>query len=335
MIPTLNLPSLDGLTTLLAPWHGASAYLIEYVGPREKPLGNNGDELLGRVFLAVLRDLGITLTSNPDRAEVLLVRPGGALLDRYQAPRLLTGRLAALPDLPLVIFPHSSWFETQDPAQMFAGRSAPTLWISREPRSHQHLLTSWGDSLAKANVSLALDHDVVASGHSHVRAALGLEASTPAAHGVLVVARLGVESGSMDGPLVRPPLSRRVLVAGFQRLPQRPQILLRRRVTRASQQAANARLLERAAPMLPAEVLTATPTEWSFDVSDPTLATFSQYVQALSSAAVVITDRLHVAMPAAILNKRTILVESGYHKLVGVFEHSLTGLDNVTFVRRA
>src|SRR5690554_1884362 len=96
-----RLPDLTGLRSLLADWRGHAGYLVEFVGRWGVPIGNNGDELLGRVFFRVLRELGITLVRRPSEADVLLVRPGGALLDRYLAPAMLARRLAQLPDRPL------------------------------------------------------------------------------------------------------------------------------------------------------------------------------------------------------------------------------------------
>jgi hypothetical protein len=322
------------MATLLARWRGAKAHVLEYVGPRAIPLGNNGDQLLGRVFAAALRELRISTVPAARDADLLLVRPGGALLDRFQAPRLLTAKLAVSPDLPLVVFPSSSWFQTTDPARMFAGRRAPVLWISREPRSHRHLQNRWGSTLARSNVTLALDHDLVVSGHAYLQDAFALTRDPGVHGGTLLVARLGAEAGSMERPVRRPASYRRLGVAAFHRLPRRQKIRIRRRLTRRRQLYANAVVLDRAGDHLdPATDLVAM-SPWCFDISDPTLATYEEFCDAVANATSVITNRLHVAIPAAILGKPTVLVESGYHKLTGVFEHSLAALDNVTFVRR-
>jgi hypothetical protein len=333
MTPVGQLPDLSGLRSLLAEWRGHAGYLVEYVGPRGIPLGNNGDELLGRVFVRVLRELGITLVRRPSDASVLLVRPGGALLDRYQAPALLAGRLAQLPDLPLIIFPHSSWFERDDPATMFGGRRSPTLWISREERSHRHLRDAWGESLARAGVTLELDHDMVVSGNSYVAQVLGaVTGRTDVDDGLLLVARLGVEAGRMEEPIDRGTWYRRLAVRGLRRLPHRTLVSIRQRTTRDRQIAANSRMLTKVSSELATSRMPMSP--WCFDISDPSLASFDEFARAVSGAAAVVTDRLHVAVPAAILGKRTILVESGYHKAGGVYEHSLRDMEAITFVRR-
>jgi Exopolysaccharide biosynthesis protein len=329
-----KLPDLTGLRSLLADWHGAAGYLIEFVTPWGMRLGNNGDELLGRVFSRVLQEFGITLVQRPREADVLLVRPGGALLDRYLAPTLLARQLARLPDLPLIIFPHSSWFERNDPATMFAGRRSPVLWISREQRSYDHLRQTWGDSLARAHVTLALDHDVAVSGHAYVAEILQAAARRPATEdGLLLVARLDAEAGRMASSTNRGSWLYRLAVRGVSRLPRPALTIIRQRTTRDRQLVANEHMLTTVTEQLD-DALPTTMSPWCFDISDPSLATFGQFARAIMGATTVVTDRLHVAVPAAILGKRTIFVESGYHKASGVYEHSLRGCAAVTFLRR-
>jgi hypothetical protein len=332
-----RLPDLTGLRSLLADWRGRAGYLVEFVGRWAVPIGNNGDELLGRVFFRVLRELGITLVRRPSEADVLLVRPGGALLDRYLAPAMLARRLAQLPDLPLVIFPHSSWFERDDPATMFAGRRSPTLWISREQRSHDHLRGAWGESLARARVTLVLDHDVAVSGHAYVPEVLQEAAGRlDGDDGLLLVARMGVEAGHMDQDrsIDRGTWLRRLAASGLRRLPHPALAAIRQRTTRDRQIAANNRMLTAVTERLETP-LPATMSPWCFDISDPTLTSVGRYAWAITGATAVVTDRLHVAVPAAILGKRTVFVEAGYHKASGVYEHSLRECEAVTFLRRA
>jgi exopolysaccharide biosynthesis predicted pyruvyltransferase EpsI len=335
-----RLPDLSGLRSLLTPWRGRAGYLIEFVGPGSVPLGNNGDQLLGQVLVRVLRELGITLVRRPRDAEVLLVPPGGALLDRYQVPGLLARQLARLPDLPLIIFPQSSWFERDDPGEIFAGRRSPTLWISRERRSYDHLHGSWGASLARANVTLALDHDVALSGHAYVPEVLRAAAApSERDDGLLLVARLGVEAGRMDRAVARPVVRgaglRRIVAAGLRRLPVPALAYIRHRTTREQQLAANERMLAEVTERLGPERLPTTMSPWCFDISDPSLASFGQFAQAILGASAVVTNRLHVAVPAAILGKRTVFVEAGYHKASGVYERSLQECSAMTFLRRS
>ena len=50
---------------------------------------------------------------------------------------------------------------------------------------------------------------------------------------------------------------------------------------------------------------------------------FKDYVSTVANAERVYTDRLHVAILAAILGKETLLIGNSYHKNRGVYEHSL------------
>lgn len=330
----LGLSDLRGLAGLMAGWRGRSAYILDFVGPRAVPLGNNGDTLLRRVCLRVLADLDIRITSRLEEADVLVVPPGGALLDRYRAPSLLRMRLARVPDIPLVLLPASSWFERDDPAEMLVGRTAPTLWISREPRSYAHLRTAWGRSLSRANVTLALDHDMVVSGHRHVPGEIGAPDPTAAPGGALVVARLGAEAGSMQGFSPPPSAPHQLAVRALQRSPALLQHRVRRRTTRDRQATATARILARVAAAPGGGDVACTPPG-GIDISDPTLMSYAGYSRAIRRANVVVTDRLHVALPAAILGTPTWLVDAGYHKLAGVYEHSLAHLPHVRFLGRA
>jgi exopolysaccharide biosynthesis predicted pyruvyltransferase EpsI len=61
---------------------------------------------------------------------------------------------------------------------------------------------------------------------------------------------------------------------------------------------------------------------------------FDEYCALVRGASVVVTDRLHVAIPAALLGTPVELMDSGYHKLRGVYERSLADLPHVHLVDR-
>ncbi len=58
---------------------------------------------------------------------------------------------------------------------------------------------------------------------------------------------------------------------------------------------------------------------------------FKDFVATIESSNSVYTDRLHVAILAAILGKKTSLYPNSYHKNQGVFEYSLSNYPNVVF----
>ncbi|GAA1773454.1 hypothetical protein [Luedemannella helvata] len=319
----------------MSAWVGHPAYVLDWIDLSGRPVGNHGDELMRRIFERILDDFDIRRVASPAEASLLILPPSGALLDRYSSAWLVREKLSRLPDLPLVVFPSSAWFTTRSPALVFAGRSAPALLILREPRSFAHLRDEWGRALADVGVSLALDHDVVMSGHRHLAAALGTTAH--AADGTLLAARMDQEAGDMPEPGLRSfhcPSARQQLVqAALRRLPERLRRTMVRHRARDRQRSANDALLSRVAGQVPEDLLTHIRSD-SFDISSPHYGTYDHYARSIATARAVITDRLHIAMPAALLGKPTVLVECGYHKLAGVYEHSLRRLPNVHFIAR-
>ncbi|WP_123538499.1 polysaccharide pyruvyl transferase family protein [Halosimplex salinum] len=65
-----------------------------------------------------------------------------------------------------------------------------------------------------------------------------------------------------------------------------------------------------------------------------TADSFEEFVQTAADAEYVHTDRLHVAILASLLDTPVTWYEIGYHKSRGVYEHSLSHRDDVTFVSR-
>jgi hypothetical protein len=331
---TTALPGLDGLGRLLEGYRGAGAYLIPMTAADGRTmLGNNGDRIMHEVFRRILDRFEIRPVPEIAAADVVIVPPNGALLEVYGFPELLAERLRGAEAVPLVLFPSSTLFPTRDPEFMFRGRTAPTLWIAREQYSFAHLDERWGRSLTDAGVSLALDHDVVASGHEFVPGLIGRPGR---GGGLLVAGRRDKEATDLRGagraaPAQAAPSPRRF--AGLKKLvPYGPwYTAAARRGRRAQLTAAADRLLARMPTETRAE-LEGLPRGRSVDLSAVQYATYDEYRRVLRSADAVVTDRLHVGLPAAILGKRVVLVEAGYHKLQGVYERSLAGLPNVQLV---
>lgn len=334
-----TMPGLEGLGALLDGYRGASAYLIPMTAADGRTLlGNNGDRIMHAVFRRILERLEIRAVADAAAADVVIVPPNGALLEVYGFPELLAQRLHGAEGVPLVIFPSSTLFPTRDPAFMFAGRTAGTLWITREKYSLDHLAGQWGPSLADAGVTLALDHDVVASGHEFVPELLGVRAGARRGGGGLLVAgRRDKEASDLrstpgGGSAAASPAAARSLARLAKIVPYGPWYTAAvRRARRAQLTQAADRLLGR----LPAETraeLERAGRRRDVDLSAVQYASYDEYRRTLRSADAVVTDRLHVGLPAAILGTRVVLVEAGYHKLQGVYERSLAGLPNVELV---
>jgi exopolysaccharide biosynthesis predicted pyruvyltransferase EpsI len=298
-------------------------------------LGNNGDELMHRVFRLLLKELRIETTVHPDEADIVVVPPSGALLQQYAFPGLLTDRLIGFERRPLIVFPSSALFPTSDPATMFRRRNAETVFLLREAASHSHLESQWGRSLEAEGVTLVLDHDVVASGHRYVPAIIGASRSEG---GLLIAARRDRERNtttlSAGGSATS---SGRILGRVVKRVPYGA---TRTRLTRLGRRKVNEAAAADLLAVVPSDVLaakfskTAGPSR-RVDASATQFATFDEYRHFVSSAGGVVTNRLHVGLPAAILGKQVVLVEGGYHKISGVYARSLSSASNVTLVDAA
>lgn len=322
MTATGILPSTAGLGHLVNRWQGAAGYVLPMHDERGIELGNNGDRLMLAVFRRVLGDLGIRLVGCPGDADVLVVPPNGALLEKYSFPWILERRLRDLPDRPTVIFPSSAYFPERDPSRIFGTRQTETLWILREGISFKHLKDQWGSRLSERGVHLALDHDIVVSGSRYVPEVLGGQASGSQ---VLVAPRSDAEGSRamIVQPHRRLPFARQIAT----RAPNLIKLPLARFVRRSRTRTAAAALLAAAGVEVGRGL-----KRIDLDISATQFATFEDYSIAIRRSSFVVSDRLHVGLPAAVLGQRVILVETGYHKLRGVYEQSLSSLENVTFI---
>lgn len=321
-----SFPTLDALTSRLKKWEGARAVVISTADAAGRALGNNGDDLMHAVFYRILEQLGIQIVDADP--EVVIVPPSGALLEVYAFPRYLAERLKGYEKIPLVIFPSSVFFPDRDPAFIFAGREASTLLFLREDDSRAHLEQQWNASLQNAGVEVVLDHDVVASGHAFVPAILGTTTRRPLKR--LVAARIDREASSMRASTSgeRAASASSILHTLAARVPYGPLYTgVSRFARRARNRGAAERLVSRAGSTLDGAVC--------IDISARQFATFEEYRTTILRAESVITDRLHVALPAAIMGADVTMVEAGYYKLGGVYRRSLSGVAHVRLVSAA
>ncbi|MCT9819029.1 hypothetical protein N3K63_01875 [Microbacterium sp. W1N] len=328
-----NWPTTETLFAALDHARGKNAYVVSMTDREGITLGNNGDALMHWVFDKLLAELRIERVGR-DQAEIVIVPPNGALLEIYQFPKILAERLIGLEDVPIVIFPSSAKFDNVSPAFIFRGRRASTLWVFREQYSFDLMRSRWAEDLESVGVRLLLDHDVVASGHRFV---VDLFESTPRRFAkrplLLVGARTDVEAGSLDAEPSPAPvqrvwwkgLARRVFFSLPRGMRTRlARLLFRTRLHRSAQ-----KLLARAEQSGYALI---EPITREVDISATEFATFNEYRSIISRATTVVSDRLHIALPAAILGKRVVMVEAGYHKLEGVYRQSLADVPNVSLV---
>lgn len=326
------LPGLGDLLELLEPYRGAEAELLPVSDPQGRPLGNNGDLLMHSVLSRILQRLEIKMVArdraqDAARGDVCIVPPNGAMIESYKFPGYLASTLRSRTSTPIIIFPSSAHFKTIDPSFMFQGRSAPTLWVLREVRS-LHGLGDWQEGLRECGVTLHLDHDVVASGHEYVAEVFGAQGVR--AETLLIAART---DGEARDPLKfsRASGARRFLSSLRRTLGENaPGTAIARWIHREELRTGGLRVL---GPVKHSgHVAKDSGPAIYLDASSRRYATFARYLAEIAKAHTVVTDRLHVGLPAAVLGKRVILVEAGYHKLTGVYEHSLARVPGVSLV---
>ncbi|MET3636598.1 hypothetical protein [Curtobacterium oceanosedimentum] len=329
--PCPSLPGLEELEPYLEPLQGTRAWVVPMTGRSGKLLGNNGDALMHAVFLRILASFSIETVDDQRDAQVVVVPPSGALLESYAFPDLLAERIRGSEGLPLIVFPSSALFPTRDPSFMFEDRTAPTTWMLRELPSMTHLSEQWGTQLSGVGVQLVLLHDVVALGHSFVSEIVGPRVRSPKT--LLIAPRADRERTSAIGTSAP-------RVGASSRMDELVHLArssgVGRRVIRFVRRRRTAALAERLAGQIDTSawsvVRRRTRRTVRLDLSSTQFCSFDEYARTLRAAEVVITDRLHVALPAAILGAEVYVAEAGYHKLRGVYENSLRGMTNVTLV---
>ena len=68
------------------------------------------------------------------------------------------------------------------------------------------------------------------------------------------------------------------------------------------------------------------------DVADPAVCGFGRFTELVAGAAAVVTDRISVAVLATLLEKPVWVRPGTYHKVRGVFRHSLATRRNVRLI---
>lgn len=329
-----NETPLEAFLSSLEPYRASSVVWLDIdVHGDGTFAGNNGDRLMHEVALHLLDTLDIRpyRRVTPTPVDLVVVPPNGALLEAYKAPWRLAEQLQSFRHTPLIVLPSSCWFPTTDPTAIFAGRSGPTIWMLRERYSYEHLQKAWGRELQAAGVELVLSADVVALGRRILPDILGHARDD----GYLLVAARRDSEGAgalshREAKFVRRAASRLAAASpGGLRLRR----IYRNRFDRGYRRTA-ANLVHSLGAQDQYFVGADHRTMRCADVSDEGFASYSEYKDLVGSAGAVVTDRLHVGLPAALMGKPVVLLDSGYHKVQGVYERSLVSLPHVRLVSR-
>jgi exopolysaccharide biosynthesis predicted pyruvyltransferase EpsI len=300
---------------------GVPIFDVPLIGPTGRPLGNNGDTLIRRGAERLFQRHDLTFVDNPERAKVLLMCGSGGMLESYRyLPALFRECWSRYPDKPLMMLPSSYYFPSRSFTADFPPRSAEVTLFCRERVSYEHLVN---ECRLPSCCEVVLSHDT----------AFALEDSPLVARYRQTTGKhiLIVERDDAEHP------GRFTATGGHRKL-------LRQRIPVALKK-----------PFYPLRAFLFSKRSTPFrdrceqivkqnhadklglkrlvrDVSRTDYDSFDGFCQAIGDAEIVFASRLHVAIFAALLGKRTYLFAGPYHKIRAIYEHSMAGYDNVTLI---
>jgi len=292
--------------------------------------GNNGDKLIQLGSHILLCSLRVIWTRNPKHSNIIVVNGGGAMNDMWRfGLEKLKYYSRRYPDIPLMVLPSSFHFDTTDFASLFQGRTSPIFLYTRERASFKIL-----EGIAfPCETALGLDHDMAfyLCGTAYLQQ---LQSQKATEH-VLLVERGDLES--LTGGHFRP----RGRISRY--LPKAVKMPLAQFVLNPLKRLAH---MSSTHTMMPTttfarETLAHVWAEYpqfkglalyNADISSPSICSFQRFGQLIARAALVVTTRLHIAILAALLDKPTYLKSGVYHKIAGVYEHSLSAYPHVRLI---
>ena len=305
------------ITDLLRRFRGQAAYFDELSG-------NNGDDLISNGARHAITSAGLNLVASPDRADVLIVTGGAGLSSVWGGAYERIRPYAAEENRrrPLIILPSTISIESFDLPGVLQSRSAPTYVFAREKLT----LSRIRDGRWNADTTLAIDDDMAF--HLKTSDWLTTVASRARDKHLLIVERRDAEalSGPADRAVPAPAPLKRLVPQGLKRAIKRRTHVRARAGTPFAAWARSA-AFERFGLDADTAVMT-------IDASLKGLLTFDQFVAAIADATAVITTRLHVAILASLLGKRTLVVpgDARYGKIQGIYEYSLRDQPHVTLI---
>ena len=313
----------------------SDSHLLSLTGKKVffEPLrGNLGDDLIVRGLEHQLRRNGLTLVSTPEQADHIIIKGGGAFLDAYESLVMEISRLLkAFPTTPTTIMPTSYGYTHKSFADLVGDRTAPLSIFAREKYSFDIL-----NSGLPSKCSLEMDHD--SAFHLEVSDQIKKLIHSKQSSHLLIVERLDAESlgvtdfresnGASPSVSKLRKLSRVVLP---QKL--RTKMARRLRATQVAKTSQETKLAKHAKQVLfdKHPEFANLPVK-AFDVSQPNLFSFDEFCKIVADSAAVYTTRLHVGILSAMLGIPTYLVPGVYHKIIGIYEYSMTDMTHVELV---
>ena len=351
--PALSpLPRLGRLDDTLARFEGKRAHLFH-------ARGDHGDRLAELAAEALLHASGVYTVGNPARADLIVVGSGSYCDDFKGGFDPIDSFARRFPLKPLVVLPSSFHLHAADVARVFMARIEPAYVYARDPHSIEvleELRIPWP-------VSIGLDHDVTfqLTDTEYFQQLLALREEKY----VLVVERREParknRNGAHDDPSMRlevtavdpllPPSASfsetltpadnggagsgadGAKAAGPGMVERLRGIARAFRPHRWPAEAAKTPFVrsavERVGVELPA--LKDLPVH-ADDIADAAACSFGRFGPLVAGAAAVVTDRISVAILASLLDKPVWVRPGTYHKVRGVFRHSLAMRKNVRLI---
>ena len=280
----------------------------------ERLAGNNGDALILKGMYEILIRNSVELVDDASSADLILLNGGGAMNDLWPtgAAQVLESYLAQYPDKQFVVGPSSYLFNDFDFTSLVNSCKGELTLFCREKISRDYL----ANLRLNENVSVRLSRDL----------AFELEDSSfitdlrrrSASELVLCAIRKDLEGSSGFLAQTRAPW----LPAPI----RRPLSRLRDRLTAMASSDLITDILEE-------DGMTRSRLPKIYrDVS--VSVGFDEFCHLISKSALIITDRLHVAILGSMLDKQVRLIQGRYHKAKGVYDYSLSTRQNVKFYSR-
>lgn len=284
--------------------------------------GNLGDQLIALGAMAAMRRAGHRLVREPAGADAIIITGGGAMNNFWGVGlRALESMSREYPDTPLIVLPQTYLLDGVDLRRHLAARRAPSVLFARERISHEALLAA----PLPPGTRVGLDHDMA----MHLVGTDWIErfrARSRTDH-LLIVERTDLEATTPAGG---PPS----IIDRFKRMvPRGVKRPIKRLLGRGDEPRPTAysdfalRLIHREHPDL-----AGLPVHRE-DISEPP-GSIRRFMDLITRAGAVYTNRLHVGMGAALLGKPTYMESGNYFKIRAVFEHSLSDFPNVRMVER-
>lgn len=349
--PTLSpMPRLGRLEDTFARFEGKRAHL-------HHAKGDHGDRLAELAAEGLLHASGVYTVGNPARADVIVVGSGSYCDDFKGGFDTIDSFARKFPVKPLVVLPSSFHLHAADVARVFMARIEPAYVYARDPHSLEvleELRIPWP-------VSIGLDDDVTfhLAETEYFRELLAVREEK---YVLVVERRESSRRGKSNGdPAVRlevtgidpllPPS------ASFSDTPAPPQDNATAAGNGGAKQAGPGvvgRLRGFARALRPHRwpvEATQTPFArsavdrvslelphlkdlplYADDIADPAVCSFGRFGPLIAGAAAVVTDRISVAILATLLEKPVWVRPGTYHKVRGVFRHSLAARKNVRLI---